>query len=225
MTPAVTALDGLKLPYELLEYELSGSSDKDIGLAAARALGLPEAAVFKTLIAELADGALVVAVIPVAEKLNLKQLARACGVKSAKMADTRAAERATGYLTGGISPLGQKRSHRTYFRNQPESPQRNTARHFLNNRMIVVWCPPRTRGPWPNSVNANIVFGQINGHGPRHGINGPFRDVRGEPSPVRPDPAHRGDMDDISAAAVTHHACRVRRAEVRPANIGGQLQI
>ena len=118
MTPAVTALDGLKLPYELLEYELSGSSDKDIGLAAARALGLPEAAVFKTLIAELADGALVVAVIPVAEKLNLKQLARACGVKSAKMADTRAAERATGYLTGGISPLGQKRSHRTLLADQ-----------------------------------------------------------------------------------------------------------
>ena len=82
---ADAALDGLKLPYELLEYELSGSSDKDIGLAAARALGLPEAAVFKTLIAELPDGELVVAMIPVAEKVNLKKLARAAGAKSARL--------------------------------------------------------------------------------------------------------------------------------------------
>jgi Cys-tRNA(Pro)/Cys-tRNA(Cys) deacylase len=114
MTPAVTTLDALGLPYRLLEYPSHSDDGRDIGIAAARALGLPEACVFKTLIAELPDGELVVALIPVAEKVNLKQLARAAGAKSASLADPKAAERATGYVTGGISPLGQKRRHRTF---------------------------------------------------------------------------------------------------------------
>ncbi len=118
MTPAVKALDAGGFPYRLLEYEQSASGEKDIGLAAAAALDLPEAKVFKTLIAELADGELVVAIIPVAGKLNLKRLAKTCGAKSAALADARTAERATGYITGGISPVGQKRRHRTFLADQ-----------------------------------------------------------------------------------------------------------
>ncbi len=111
MTPAIRALEAAGYPYRLLEYEQAAG--KDIGLAAAAALGLPEEKVFKTLVAELAGGELVVALIPVAGKLSLKALARACAAKSAALADAKVAERATGYLTGGISPLGQKRRHRT----------------------------------------------------------------------------------------------------------------
>lgn len=114
MTPAVSALDALGLPYRLLEYAAGPSDQRDIGTAAARKLGLAEQKVFKTLIAELAGGELVVAVIPVAGKLNLKLLARAAGAKSATLAQPAAAERATGYVTGGISPVGQKKRHRTF---------------------------------------------------------------------------------------------------------------
>lgn len=114
MTPAVRALDALGLPYRLIEYAPDPGDGRDIGVSAARSLGLSEAEVFKTLIAELAGGELVVAVVPVAEKLNLKVLARAGGVKTATLADPKAAERATGYVTGGISPIGQKRRHRTF---------------------------------------------------------------------------------------------------------------
>ena len=114
MTPAVSKLDALGLPYRLLEYVAEPGTGRDIGKAAARSLGLSEAEVFKTLVAEMADGELVVAVIPVSGKLNLKQLARAGGAKSAALADPKKAERATGYVTGGISPIGQKRSHRTF---------------------------------------------------------------------------------------------------------------
>jgi Cys-tRNA(Pro)/Cys-tRNA(Cys) deacylase len=114
MTPAVKALDASRASYRLLEYAPGGHDQKDIGLAAAAALELPEDAVFKTLVAELAGAELVVAIIPVAKKLNLKALARTCGAKSAVLADAKAAERATGYVTGGISPLGQKRRHRTF---------------------------------------------------------------------------------------------------------------
>jgi Cys-tRNA(Pro)/Cys-tRNA(Cys) deacylase len=114
MTPAVKALDASRASYRLLEYDPGSHDQKDIGLAAAAALELPEDAVFKTLVAELAGGELVVAILPVAKKLNLKALARTCGAKSAVLADAKAAERATGYVTGGISPLGQKRRHRTF---------------------------------------------------------------------------------------------------------------
>ena len=60
---------------------------------------------FKTLVADV-DGALTVAIVPVAAKLDLKALAAAVGGKRAKMAEVAAAERATGYVAGGISPAG-----------------------------------------------------------------------------------------------------------------------
>ena len=82
------------------------------GLEAASELGLDPDRVYKTLMAS-ADGALVVAVVPVSGKLDLKSLARAVGASKAAMADVKAAERATGYVAGGISPFGQKRAHPT----------------------------------------------------------------------------------------------------------------
>jgi Cys-tRNA(Pro)/Cys-tRNA(Cys) deacylase len=84
------------------------------GLEAAEALGLDPAVVYKTLVCRLSDGAHVVAVVPAAERLDLKALATATGAKQAAMADPRDAERLTGYVTGGISPLGQKRRLATF---------------------------------------------------------------------------------------------------------------
>jgi Cys-tRNA(Pro)/Cys-tRNA(Cys) deacylase len=93
------------------DYAHDPRSDS-FGLEAAEELGLDPDRVYKTLIAS-ADGALVVAVVPVSGMLDLKALARALGASKAAMADVRAAERATGYVAGGISPFGQKRQHRT----------------------------------------------------------------------------------------------------------------
>ena len=67
---------------------------------------------FKTLLAEV-DGRLVVGVVPVTGKLDLKALAAAVGGKKAAMADAALAERRTGYVVGGISPVGQKTPHPT----------------------------------------------------------------------------------------------------------------
>ena len=71
-------------------------------------MGVSPDRVFKTLVAEV-DGALTVAVVPVAGTLDLKALATALGGKRAAMADPAAAERTTGYVRGGISPLGQRK--------------------------------------------------------------------------------------------------------------------
>jgi len=119
MTPAVSALEASGEPFQLLTYEPAAES-VDIGLAAARALGLDPALVFKTLIAQLNTGALVVAILPVGEKLNMKRLARAAGAKSAALAPTAQAERTTGFVTGGISPIGQKKTLPTFLDSQSQ---------------------------------------------------------------------------------------------------------
>lgn len=107
-TPATVALTRAGVSFTTHAYDHDPAAPS-YGLEAAEALGLPHEQVFKTLLAD-ADGALVVAVVPVARKLDLKALAAAVGAKRAAMADPAVAERTTGYVVGGISPLGQKRA-------------------------------------------------------------------------------------------------------------------
>jgi Cys-tRNA(Pro)/Cys-tRNA(Cys) deacylase len=111
MTPAVLALRAAGVTFTVHEYAHDQRSES-FGLEAARALGLDPDRVYKTLLATV-DGRLVVAVVPVSSKLDLKALARAVGASKAAMADVKEAERATGYVAGGISPFGQKRAHQT----------------------------------------------------------------------------------------------------------------
>ncbi|HYH21935.1 MAG TPA: Cys-tRNA(Pro) deacylase [Azospirillum sp.] len=112
-TPAVNAAKAAGIAFRLLEYDYDPSADA-IGLAAAEALGLDPAVVYKTLIAQLDTKALVCAVIPVAARLDVKALAAAAGAKKADLADPTLAERATGYMVGGISPLGQRKRLATF---------------------------------------------------------------------------------------------------------------
>ncbi|MFF9630939.1 Cys-tRNA(Pro) deacylase [Streptomyces fradiae] len=106
-TPATVALTAAGTPFTVHEYAHDPASPS-YGEEAAEALGVPPERVFKTLVADV-DGALTVAVVPVAGQLDLKALAAAVGGKRAAMADPAAAERTTGYVRGGISPLGQRR--------------------------------------------------------------------------------------------------------------------
>ena len=108
-TPAIVAAERAGIAFGVLEYTHDPAA-ASYGLEAAVALGLDPASVFKTLVAALDGGALVVAIVPVGARLNLKALAGALGGKRAEMADGASAERATGYVLGGISPLGGKRA-------------------------------------------------------------------------------------------------------------------
>lgn len=105
------ALRAAGVTHTLREYAHDARSDS-FGLEAAHELGLDPDQVYKTLVAS-ADGRLVVGIVPVSGRLDLKALARAVGAAKASMAEVRDAERATGYVAGGISPFGQKRAHPT----------------------------------------------------------------------------------------------------------------
>ena len=101
MTPAVVAAERAGIPFSLHEYEHEAGAA--YGLEAAAKTGVDPARVFKTLVVTQ-DGALSVAIVPVAAQLDLRALG-----KRAALADRAAAERATGYVLGGISPLGQRK--------------------------------------------------------------------------------------------------------------------
>ena len=105
-TPALVALAKAGIAFDVREYE-HDPEETDFGDEAARELGADPGSVFKTLLVDL-DGKLVVAVVPVSGRLDLKALASALGGKRASMADPSLAERKTGYVVGGISPIGQK---------------------------------------------------------------------------------------------------------------------
>lgn len=114
-TPATAALTAAGVRFTEHSYA-HDPGVANFGLEAAEALGatigIERDQVFKTLLAEV-DGRLVVGIVPVTSKLDLKALAAAVGGKKAVMADSALAERRTGYLVGGISPIGQKVSHPT----------------------------------------------------------------------------------------------------------------
>ncbi|MEU1474893.1 Cys-tRNA(Pro) deacylase [Streptomyces sp. NPDC001668] len=106
-TPATVALTTAGVPFTVHAYD-HDPSHPSYGEEAAEAMGVSPDRVFKTLVADV-DGALTVAVVPVAGSLDLKALATAVGGKRAAMADPALAERTTGYVRGGISPLGQRK--------------------------------------------------------------------------------------------------------------------
>lgn len=111
-TQAILALEKSGVAHTIHPYEHDPSNDLGYGLEAAQAIGVAAAQVFKTLMTSV-DGKLVVGIVPVDKKMDLKAVAAAAGGKKAVMAEVAAAERATGYVVGGISPLGQKTRHTT----------------------------------------------------------------------------------------------------------------
>ncbi|WP_213609605.1 Cys-tRNA(Pro) deacylase [Pseudoalteromonas sp.] len=113
MTPAIEQLKKCAIKFDILSYE-HDINNTNYGLEAVEKLNLNSAQVFKTLVLETSEQQLIVAVTPVTQQVNLKQLAKLCAVKKVMMADPQKVQASTGYILGGVSPFGQKKRLKTY---------------------------------------------------------------------------------------------------------------
>jgi Cys-tRNA(Pro)/Cys-tRNA(Cys) deacylase len=101
-TLAMKYLDGQKVAYEPLVYPDSLRDAQEV----AKALGLPEEQVYKTLVVPRPESKKpLLVMVPSNRQLDLKKLAAAVGEKKLKMATQRDAEALTGLQVGGISAL------------------------------------------------------------------------------------------------------------------------
>lgn len=111
-TPATLALTAAGVTFQVHTYSHDPRSELSFGLEAAAALGVDPTVVFKTLVVQVPGLArhsgLAVALVPVAETLDLKAVAQSFGQKKATLAPPADAQRSSGYVTGGISPVGQR---------------------------------------------------------------------------------------------------------------------
>ncbi|MEG6585560.1 Cys-tRNA(Pro) deacylase [Dendrosporobacter sp. 1207_IL3150] len=107
-TNAARILDGLKIKYELREYEVD--LDDLSADTVAKKISLPTEQVFKTLVVRGDKNGILFACIPGAAELDLKALAAASSNKKVEMVQLKEVLGLTGYIRGGVSPLGAKKA-------------------------------------------------------------------------------------------------------------------
>jgi len=111
-TNASRILDRLKIPYEILEYEVD---EQDLGAEnAAQKMGQPLKQVFKTLVIRGDKTGILVGCVPGGAELNMKVLASISGNKKVEMTHLKEIKSLTGYIRGGVSPLAIKKNYPTY---------------------------------------------------------------------------------------------------------------
>lgn len=113
MTPAIALLEKQKIKFEILSYQ-HDANNGHYGLEAVEKLNLNSEQVFKTLVLETHEGELIVAMTPVSQQVNLKQLAKVAKTKKMALAAPQKVNASTGYILGGVSPIGQKKRLKTY---------------------------------------------------------------------------------------------------------------
>ena len=113
MTPAIALLEKQKIKFKILSYQ-HDANNGHYGLEAVEKLNLNSEQVFKTLVLETHEGELIVAITPVSQQVNLKQLAKVAKTKKMALAAPQKVNASTGYILGGVSPIGQKKRLKTY---------------------------------------------------------------------------------------------------------------
>ena len=117
-TNAMRILDRMKIPYEVLQYEVEHFED---GVQIADIEGVSRDASFKTLVMKGKSGEYFVFVLPVEKEVDLKAAARAVGEKSVEMIAVKDIMAVTGYVRGGCSPIGMKKEYRTVISAEAEN--------------------------------------------------------------------------------------------------------
>lgn len=108
-TNAARLLDTLKLPYELISYEVDEEHLDAIHVA--QTCGQNVDQVFKTLVANGDKNGINVFCIPGAYDLDLKKAAAISRNKNVEMVKVKDLFALTGYIRGGCSPLGMKKKY------------------------------------------------------------------------------------------------------------------
>ena len=115
-TNAMRILDGLKIPYEVREYEDNTDHEVAKGAAArtAEKLGLNPEQVFKTIVMRSDKKEIFVFCQSADDEINLKKARNAAGCKEIAPIKQEELLGLTGYVRGGCSPLGMKRQFPTF---------------------------------------------------------------------------------------------------------------
>ena len=111
MTPALRVLRKEKVPFEpfLYRYEEKGGT-----AASARALGVDEHHVVKTLVFEDETGAPLIVLMHGDRSVSTKNLARLLGKKQITPCKPDVAQKHSGYQVGGTSPFGTRKQMPVY---------------------------------------------------------------------------------------------------------------
>ena len=111
-TNAVRLIQQAGIPCRECFYEYD---EKDLsGIHAAKATGIPEEQVFKTLVARGEKKGIHVFCIPVCCELDLKKAAKAAGEKNIELVPVKELLSLTGYIRGGCSPVGMRKHYPTF---------------------------------------------------------------------------------------------------------------
>jgi len=106
-TPATVFLKRNGVSYTEHEYEYVEHGGTEVS---ARALGVPEHQVVKTLVMEDEDGKPLIVLMHGDRKVSTKNLARQAGRKRIEPCKPEVAQRHSGYQVGGTSPFGTRKS-------------------------------------------------------------------------------------------------------------------
>ena len=111
-TNVMRLLEAAKIPFQPFEYP--ADDPKQTATDVAKAVGLPEEQVFKTLTVRGERQGILVFCIPSNASLDLKKAAAAAHDKKLEMLPQKELLGATGYIHGGCSPIGMKKKYPTF---------------------------------------------------------------------------------------------------------------
>lgn len=109
-------LDGLKISYEVGEYEDDGEHvlEKGAAVRMAQKLGVDPATVYKTIVMRTESKEICVFCQSAENEINLKKARQAAGCKEINPVKPEELLGLTGYIRGGCTPIGMKRKFRTF---------------------------------------------------------------------------------------------------------------
>src|ERR1700736_4145523 len=111
-TNAIRLLDGLKIFYEIREYDVD-PDDLSAESVAAK-IGMPPEQVFKTLVVKGDRTGVWLAGAPGDSELDLKALAKLSGDRKMELAPLKEVHPLTGYIRGGVTALACKKEYPVY---------------------------------------------------------------------------------------------------------------